>query len=128
MAELRRDAADLHNEGERIAWERITKAADRVVEKSDKPLSREQATDRYLRTDAGKADYRAYLAACEERRTVIEKVAAARSDRDLLEWAHDQVSAAVAKAQEAGLSNADAIAFAVEQHPEATDIVRKAYE
>jgi hypothetical protein len=44
------------------AWATIEKGADALVEKSSEPITKAQATDRYLRTTDGAAAYSRYLA------------------------------------------------------------------
>ena len=60
MDELGRSSFEVAAAGD--AWDKIEKAADDLVEKSDDGMSREKAIDRVLKTAEGKRLYNAYLA------------------------------------------------------------------
>jgi hypothetical protein len=99
------EAADgLVNMGEQIAWDRIEKAADRLVEKSGDVLSHEAAVARYLRTDAGKRDYARYRDASADRLRSVQTAGQAIAHRHLAEQAAHQLVGLIEKCQDAGLT------------------------
>lgn len=120
-------AGDLINMGEQSVWAKIEKGASRLVEKSSTPISDAQAVANFLRTEDGQRLYVEYQRACDDRRSVLAKSAEAVAERDLVAWAHDRFSETVSKAQAAGMTSADAVAYARERHPAEAQIVEKAF-
>lgn len=114
-------ATALQNFGVDAAWSKIEKAADRIVEKSRTPLSKEQAVARALRDQPGL--YSDYLGAQNGRLESVEKARNSTAQRGLAEAAEDQLATLVAKFVAAGMSEDEAVDAALAHRP---DLVKAA--
>jgi hypothetical protein len=122
--EFVRKADELVNMGETLAWDRITKGADKLVAKDGE--TPEQRIDRYLRTERGKADWRRYNAAKDDQRGTIEKADQAVNQRSLERWATEEFQSVVEKAERAGYDRECALNFARERRPDLWPLVNRA--
>jgi hypothetical protein len=98
------------------AWATIETLADARVAK-DAGLSHAQAVTEVLATCEGKRLWAECNSADERRRAVVQKAEHAASERQTLEWHHDQIARTVDGALRSGLSVEDALDHARKQHP-----------
>lgn len=116
VEKLQGAAIELRDHDVNSAWSKIEKAADRIVEKSHKPLSQAQAIDRVLREQPEL--YSAYLDAHDGRHESIEKARNATAQRQLAETAEEQLATLVAKYVSAGMDGDAAVDAVLQRRPD----------
>jgi hypothetical protein len=121
VEKLERETDKLLGIGERLAWERIEKAAGKLVSKTGE--TDEARVCRYLNTPAGREAWRRYNEAKDDHQTVIAKADQAVAGRQLRDWAAAEFFSVVEKAQAAGYDEDRAVAFARERRPELVHLV-----
>ena len=125
QVEVRRETADVLAKADDVlcfdidaAWRAIEAEADRIVEKSGGPLTRERAIDRVLRTPKGAKLYDRYLSAQDEVRSVLELAEGNAARRGMDEWTRERTVEAVAKADAFGDGMAEQRARELVRDPE----------
>ncbi len=123
LADLRKATDDLAQRTRALldadvdtAWANIEKAAERIVEKSRRPLSKEQAVARVL-TEKPEL-YAAYQEAQAGRVAVLERSRDRSTRRELAESAVEQLAVLTVKAMAAGVDDEAAVDWAVSARPD----------